>query len=336
MKISTATKAVETIHDKGWAAENLRKDPWIIELDADTRSEIARYLELIKKGEAPSLSATAPRWRKLAERVADEIEYGRGFVVLRGLPADGQDNELAPFLLGIAEPLGTPVSQTVDGKLISFIRDLGLDSSKPTVRGHQTSASLPFHCDRADTIGLLCIRPAKTGGLSLVASAIEVHNILQKERPDLLEQLYQPLPQDRRGEELPGQKPWLQMPIFGWHEGRFISRYIRRFIESASRFADAPPLTSLQREALDYVDRILERPEVTLQLDFMPGDLQLLNNCTIWHSRTAFEDHADPAIGRLLLRLWLAPKNSRALPSWFYPLYDRLEAGAVRGGVPQR
>jgi hypothetical protein len=126
------------------------------------------------------------------------------------------------------------------------------------------------------------------------------------------------------------------MPIFEPVDGRFISRYIRKFIESASRFPDAPRLTQKQLAALDAIDRVLASPGIALELDFQPGDLQLLNNATIWHSRTSYRDFDDPSRRRLLLRLWIAPPNSRKLGNSFATLYGNIEAGAVRGGIHPR
>jgi len=37
-----------------------------------------------------------------------------------------------------------------------------------------------------------------------------------------------------------------------------------------------------------------------------PGDMQFLSNHTIAHARTAYQDFADPAARRHLLRLWLS------------------------------
>jgi hypothetical protein len=45
-----------------------------------------------------------------------------------------------------------------------------------------------------------------------------------------------------------------------------------------------------------------------------PGDIQLLNNHVIYHGRSAYEGAAGDSADRLLLRLWLAMPNSRALP----------------------
>ncbi|WP_430246554.1 TauD/TfdA family dioxygenase (plasmid) [Neorhizobium sp. DAR64861/K0K2] len=331
-----AAKKFDMPLDTAWASVDLKKDSWVANLQPEDISELDVYLGEINAGKSTAELTDLSRWPKLAMEISNELESGRGFVVVRGLPIDADELALEKFLLGLGKFLGAPVSQTTDGRFISYIKDLGLDAASPTVRGHQTSIALPFHCDRADVVGLLCVRPAKVGGLSLVASAVQVHDIIARERPDLLAELYNPFPQDRRGEELPDQQPWFLMPVFGQHQGRFVSRYIRRFIESAARFDDAPALSDKQIEALDYVDAVLERDDVQLKLDFQPGDLQLLNNSTIWHSRTAYEDWAEEAGGRLLLRLWLAPPNSRELPEWFTNVYGATASGAIRGGVPSR
>jgi hypothetical protein len=82
------------------------------------------------------------------------------------------------------------------------------------------------------------------------------------------------------------------------------------------------------------VDGILARPGVALSLDFRPGDLQLLNNTTVWHSRTGFSDFDDPRLARLLLRLWISPPNSRRLGPSFAPLYgDTRPWGAAAAGA---
>jgi ABC-type transport system substrate-binding protein len=56
---------------------------------------------------------------------------------------------------------------------------------------------------------------------------------------------------------------------------------------------------------LDYVDELTSRPDLRLDMDFVPGDIQLCNNYTILHSRTSFLDGPSPHQKRHLLRLWL-------------------------------
>ena len=63
-----------------------------------------------------------------------------------------------------------------------------------------------------------------------------------------------------------------------------------------------------------------------------PGDLQMLCNQTMLHSRTSFEDHADEEKRRTLYRLWLARPDSRRLPKSWEVFYGTAEPGTVRGG----
>jgi hypothetical protein len=70
-------------------------------------------------------------------------------------------------------------------------------------------------------------------------------------------------------------------------------------------------------------------------MSFAPGDIQFVNNHVIYHARTAFEDDAAHGADRLLLRLWLAVRNSRALPAGHEILWRSIDAGALRGGIGQ-
>ncbi len=70
-------------------------------------------------------------------------------------------------------------------------------------------------------------------------------------------------------------------------------------------------------------------------MELEPGDLQLLNNHVVYHGRTAYEDADGPEGDRLLLRLWLAPPNSSALPPGFETLRGTTASGAPRGGIAQ-
>jgi hypothetical protein len=276
-----------------------------------------------------------PRLAAKLAAVGEELEHGRGFVLIRGLPIAGTPLPAVEALLwGLGTHLGTAVSQTRDGSFIGHVCDRGKDLHKPTVRGHQTSAALAFHSDRTDVIGLLCVRPAREGGASGLVSTPALHEVIRARRPDLLEVFYGGFPNHRRGEEEQGEPPWTMLPVFSVTEGAFVCRYLRRFIEDAGRFPDAPRLTVRQQEALDYLDELLTDPRLVFEMDLEAGDLLLINNHVTLHSRTAFTDHDEPERRRLLLRLWLAPSTSRPLPPAFQALYGSIEAGAVRGGVP--
>jgi len=68
-------------------------------------------------------------------------------------------------------------------------------------------------------------------------------------------------------------------------------------------------------------------------IPFEPGDIMLVNNHITYHTRSAFEDCAEPEYKRDLLRLWLAVSNSRPLSSAYLPSFRHIAAGAIRGGV---
>jgi Taurine catabolism dioxygenase TauD, TfdA family len=274
----------------GWLAPDLLSGrvPWRVSLPDDVLAELE---SAASSSAEPRLEDRLPpgltRSARFAATVADRLADGPGVVVITGLPVADEDRACR-LLWTFGLVMGKPVPQSLDGALIGRVEDAGADFGNPRHRGHKTSAALPFHVDRTDVIGLLCVRDAPHGGRSQIASAAAVHDILLAERPALLEELYAPLPHDRRGEEAAGEQPWCAMPVCARVDGRLIVRYIRRFIESSQLHPGAPRLTARQREALDAVDEILTRPQVVLSMDLKPGELQLLDNFSILHARTVF------------------------------------------------
>jgi len=137
---------------------------------------------------------------------------------------------------------------------------------------------------------------------------------------------------DRRGEVPAGQKPFFCIPVFSWHAGLLSTVYHRSYIESARRFPEVPPLTPVQIEALDLFDRLANDPALHFCMELQAGDVQLVHNHTVLHDRTAFQDWPEPERKRHLLRLWLAPQQSRPLPMVFADRYGSVVPGQ-RGGI---
>ena len=84
---------------------------------------------------------------------------------------------------------------------------------------------------------------------------------------------------------------------------------------------------------MEYFDQVLRRPENMFCMHLAPGDLQILCNQSMLHSRTSFTDHTDADRKRTLYRLWLAPPDSRRLPDSWSVYFGTTEPGAVRGGM---
>ncbi len=304
----------------------------IAELDAALRATAARALPLLAIARADfPLPALGPR----LAGIRAELEEGRGFVLLRGLPVERYAlDELRVIFWGIGTHLGTALSQSKEGELLGEVKDVGVRLGEPTSRGYRSREHLRFHTDRCDVVALLAARKAKAGGLSRIASSVAIRNEILRRRPDLLEVLSSDFHHSRQGEEDPGELPYYVNPVFGARAGRFTSQYSRSYIESAQRFPEVPRLSAAQSEALDLLAALAD--ELALDMAFEPGDIQLLNNHVIYHSRTAYEDHAEPERRRLLLRLWLAVPGSRALPPGYEALWGATEAGVPRGGVAAR
>ena len=274
-----------------------------------------------------------PGMDETLRRVRDDLLHGVGFAVIRGIPIDRYGTlETAIAYFGLGSHLGEAVSQNAKGHALGHVRDLGFGDSLwevPTARGYQTAEKLIFHTDASDLVGLLCLRTAKSGGLSRIASTGAVFNAVLEARPDLLRPLMKPIYRDRRGEIPAGREPWYRLPVFNLHEGRLLTNYVRSVIQKAQRFPEVPRLTNDLIEAMDLVDSIAADPAVYLELEFEPGDIQLLCNHYITHSRTAYEDYPEPGRKRHLLRLWLACDEGPPLP----PPYDEF-MGKTASGRP--
>ena len=114
------------------------------------------------------------------------------------------------------------------------------------------------------------------------------------------------------------------------HDGRMIVHYVRSAINKGQLLNGVPKLTERQIEALDALDGLATDPSIYLDMEFRPGDIQLLCNHGIMHSRTAFEDWPEPERRRHLLRLWLACVDGPTLPRTVTRNYE----GATRNGRP--
>ena len=90
----------------------------------------------------------------------------------------------------------------------------------------------------------MVLRTAMSGGTSMIASSVYVHNRIAEQQPDLLDVLYEPFPWSWQGQEPPGEPGWYLQPLFSLYDGKFACRYIRGHVKNSQRFEDAPRLTA--------------------------------------------------------------------------------------------
>jgi hypothetical protein len=322
---------------------------WIFTLNDAQRAEIDAALNRVRA--KPLFNFTRedfplPQTAAVLATISAELEDGRGCARLRGLPVERySEDDLRQIFWGIGLHLGTAIYQNATGEIMGEVRDetkRAVQTFAPTEEGRVASARarsrasgpLRWHTDRCDVIALLCVRNAAAGGVSKLASVPAIHNAMLERRPDLLEALchdyWRSRPADEDG---PGVERVFAQPVFGFANGRITSQYSRTYVEQAQEVATVPRLTEAQNAALDLLAEIAE--ELCLLSPFEPGDIQLLNNHVIYHGRTGYTDDEASRQDRLLLRLWLAVPNSRALPVGFDALWGSIAPGAVRGGVVQ-
>jgi len=330
----SAWKGTDFINDESWIFQLTDSD--LRELNTATHALKARGLKPLEftKADFP-LPTLGPK----IEKVLHDVEYGRGFVLVRGLNVNDYDLDTLKVLYwGLGTHLGEIISQNSQGDLLGAVTDFengkyaGGGYYEENVRGHRTNAFLRPHSDSSDVVGLMCVRPAKTGGYSMVSNSMAIYNEILATRPEFIEPLTSGFHFDLIGKGTKAVEiSHSKIPVYSYFEGILSCRFNKKQIELGAKKAGIP-LTQLQQDAIDYVRELSVREDFLLHMDFKPGDIQLLNNHCTLHSRTAYEDFDDPAEKRFLLRLWVNVPNGRPLAPEFA---DRLNSGG-RGGVTKR
>jgi hypothetical protein len=296
-----------------------------------------RPLRALRVADLPlsALTAKLDAWRR-------EVADGRGFVLVQGFPVErwGPDDAAIVFY-GLGLHLGVPGAQNPEGDLLGHVRDTGADAR--SARAYKTATNIAYHCDAADLVGLLCLEPARSGGISRIVSSITVYNTLLAERPELVDRLYQPFLLDAHGES---GVDYVPIPACRHAGDRLRTFWHSDYFRSSHDYERAPAFEPAERAVLDAYTAIASRPELYLDMELAKGDAQLLSNHTILHARTAYEDHTDPARKRHLLRLWVsldAPRRlrdralrARSVASLLAALARARIDRAVRGPSPRR
>ena len=244
-------------------------------------------------------------------QLVDDLENGRGFFLLRGLPLEQFTQEQQHTIYyGIGLHLGIPVGQNPRGDILGAVENVGDPNDKQT-RVYETNLFLPYHTDPSDVVGLLSLRKAKQGGLSSLVSSAAIYNQILSEYPEYLGLYYKTYYYAHLGKQRPTASP-----LFSYHKGKLSCRYLRQYIELGHEMLEHP-LSQVELKALDIFDEIMLREEMRLNMMLEPGDMQFANNYLVLHSRNSFEDHEDVNQRRKLLRLWLKMPNARELAPEF-------------------
>jgi Taurine catabolism dioxygenase TauD, TfdA family len=299
-------------HPGAWkVADFTTPADYTIELAAIQLRDIERAMRQIKAAglgldDLQREHFEVPSLRPVIDEIRRQIEDGRGFVVVRRLPVEEYSkDEIGMIFWGIGTHLGRGLSQSVLGDRLGHVKDFSRED--PLARAYRNRQELSPHTDSCDLVGLACLRNAKSGGVSRLTSALTVHNVMLEEYPEALERLYRGYVFHRRGEEKPGDLPHTpyRVPVYSNTEGKVSARYVRTYVE-AGEAAAGRPMGEAELAVLDAFEEVTKRPELMLEFTLQPGEMYFINNYTILHARTAFDDgDAEEDRRRHLLRLWL-------------------------------
>ena len=214
--------------------------------------------------------------------------------------------------------LARPVAQKLNGQMFYDVMDTGAklrpgSGIRPTV----TNVDLRFHNDNSynetppDYVCLLCLHPAKQGGVSQVVSVATVHQALEERFPELMDRLYRPFWYDRHAEHQPDEPATFAAPVFE----RGADGTVKARLALSEIFAGyelrGERMDNETAAALAAVQAVFDRPDLRVELDFEPGQIQYVNNRATGHARTEFVDHPEPERKRHLVRLWLRDSGRR-------------------------
>ena len=322
-------------HPNAWTTESVRSKADIAyTLSKEELSALDTALNEVKSRGLAVEEVTAGDFplgglEKVVAGWIQEIDYGKGLVFLQGIPvARYTKDDCALIFWGIGAHMGEAQSQSLAGDRLGHVVNLGGDN--PRYRAYQNSTELALHTDATDNVGMMCLVPAREGGLSGYAGAAAIYNELLDHHPDVLPILCEGFHYHLFGEHAPGESPVTEekTPVFSEKDGCLSISYLRSYIEMA--FAHmGKEKTAAESEALDTLDQVAHGPKCFRQFMLSPGDMLFFSNYTVLHNRTAFVDDDDLDKRRHLLRLWLRAHDPR-------PLVENISAFGKRRGISKQ
>jgi alpha-ketoglutarate-dependent taurine dioxygenase len=309
---------------QAWTRDTIRPADWTVPLPATALDELRTVLSRLRHAPLPTFLLDPADFaleacRETMNEVRRVTQVGTMFAVLDRLPMEEMNRDEAIQLYWLLSSLlARPVAQKLNGQMFYDVRDTGAklkpgSGIRPTV----TNVDLRFHNDNSyneappEYVCLLCLHPAKQGGISQVVSVATVHQTLTQAFPELMDRLYRPFWYDRHAEHRPDEPKTFAAPIFERAtDGTVKARLALSEIFAGYELRDER-MDNETAAALAAVQAVFDRPDLRVELDFAPGQIQYVNNRATGHARTEFVDHPEPDRKRHLVRLWLRDHGRR-------------------------
>jgi len=318
--MSLATGPVLTTPAAGpmtWRGAELRKDGIAFDLSRTQAAALEDVLLRVRKAGLAVADIKPEHCRHPGldtdlARVFEEIQDGRGIVIVRGIPvADHSIEDVSTMFWAIGAHFGRGVSQSARGDVLGLVRDETPPGQDESARGYTSRRELSLHVDLGQIVGLMCVRQARAGGFSQYAPGLTIYNEILATRPDLMPVLCRGFPYHRRGEEAPDAAPITpyDIPVFSERGGKVSVFFVGEICNAAFRELKRA-FTPQEIDAIDTFRATARKLQFETRLE--AGEATFLNNYTTMHARSEFEDWDEPENKRLMLRLWLdAERNMR-------------------------
>tara|TARA_B110000263_G_C15241491_1_gene479579 strand:+ start:210 stop:1151 length:942 start_codon:yes stop_codon:yes gene_type:complete len=297
---------------KTWT-KNLSSDSneFLVDLDDNVIGELLQKRDLLDQHNIQHFTHLETQIQHIKQSI---LIQGCGFCVINGTNFTAFDkHELSNIHILISKIFGELLIQNKQGEQTVEVKDLGKTLSTGG-RYHHTKEGGSYHTDGChifenppDYVGLLCLNPAKNGGVSKFISAYTIHNKLQEDK-NLLRILYEKFYMDKRNENQADEIPTQFVPIFTYNNGKLNCRCCQRELIDSGHEKMNKPLTEYQKNALDNLDELLANENLAVSYLLKKGDMMYSNNKWLIHDRTDFEDSDDENLKRALLRTWIREK----------------------------
>ena len=304
---------VATFLGRAWTRATLRFSDCVLKLDEACLAEVQHVVTQSRRHPLPILLSTPEQFEMPKLRTAmctvRSLLNDVGVAVVDRLALSAmtpQECTLVYFLL--SHCIDRPVAQKWDGTMLYDVTDKGLAYGYG-VRGSYTNVELLFHTDNAfglvppNFVGLFCLQPARSGGVSRFCSLSAIHNRMRTTAPQLLARLYCPMLWDRQAEHAPGAAKISRAPMFHFSGDEFIARANPSLVRKAYDLLEDKPDSQLDA-ALSLFQTLTEDAEFWIEAPIDTGQLQFLNNRSVAHYRSAFEDAPHAVDRRHLVRTW--------------------------------
>ena len=309
---------------QAWTRETIAPADWTVPLTDAALRELLAVRDELRRAPLPTFLLDPKDFvlvacRAVVEQVRRIARSGPMFAVLDRLPMEEVTREEAIALYWLLSSLlARPMAQKLNGQMFYDVMDTGAklkpgSGIRPTV----TNVDLRFHNDNSynqtppDYLCLLCLHPARQGGVSQVMSVATVHQALEHRHPELMPRLSRPFWYDRHAEHHAGEPTTFAAPIFERSSDGAIKARLALSEIHAGYELRGERMDNETAAALAAVQSVFDQPDLHVELGFAAGQIQYVNNRATGHARTEFTDFPEPERKRHLVRLWLRDAGRR-------------------------